>query len=312
MNLIAEKDSVFKAMSAMLSQRLNQEMIADAAKTVNGSFLFIGADAGRMAHAVTELAMRLLCADFAGTKQDMGFCGICDNCKLIQKGEHPDVIWVAPKGASASIKIEDIRQLKERVYLRPFQARKKLFVIREAESLTPESANALLKVLEEPPADTLFFLFAKNISRLLPTVISRCRLVRFAGEAVAQEGKDDNIDELVRGLFEAEVFAAGQALQEDICALPRSAVERFLQETAYVFRDMLIEKLRAGSGRFISRQPGERIRLWARSFSAEGTEYLINEAVCTKSYVGMNANIKLAVDLLIKAINAHKRNQDKR
>ncbi len=92
-------------------------------------------------------------------------------------GEHPDFIFVPPSGNS--IRIDQIRAAKEFSYRKPALSRRKVILIDDAHLMTRESANALLKVLEEPPADTHFILVSEGKDSLLPTVVSRTYSVEF-------------------------------------------------------------------------------------------------------------------------------------
>lgn len=105
-------------------------------------------------------------------------CDACKSCYKIDKGIHPDVELVEADGQF--IKIGQIRELQKQVNYKPFEGRWKVYILNDAEKLNLEAANALLKTLEEPPPDTAFILVSSNPSALLPTIISRCQLVRFS------------------------------------------------------------------------------------------------------------------------------------
>lgn len=95
----------------------------------------------------------------------------------VEKNIHPDFYGIAPEGLK--IKIEVIRALKLKIFLHPLEAPAKVVVIDDAETMTDAAANALLKILEEPPADTYFFLISSKPLRLLPTIRSRCQRTDF-------------------------------------------------------------------------------------------------------------------------------------
>jgi DNA polymerase-3 subunit delta' len=105
-------------------------------------------------------------------------CGDCVPCKKISGGHHPDVIRVAP--LSSVIRIAQIRSLLQSLALKPNEADRRVVILSEAQTMNPEAGNALLKVLEEPPDRTLLVLTASQPSDLLPTVVSRCRHMRFS------------------------------------------------------------------------------------------------------------------------------------
>lgn len=116
-------------------------------------------------------------------------CEACQPCRQIARGAHPDVHVLAPGGASEQIKIEEVRRVLARVTLRPFSARLQVAVVDGAERLTEEAANALLKALEEPNACTRFLLITPRVSDCLPTIVSRCQLIRcgpLPAEAIAR------------------------------------------------------------------------------------------------------------------------------
>ena len=106
-------------------------------------------------------------------------CGECRACDRIERGLHVDVIAVEPD-ERASIKIDVIRDVLERTGFRPFEGRRRMVILRDADTLEPAAQNALLKSLEEPPPSTVFILTTSVPSALLPTVLSRCMRLRFA------------------------------------------------------------------------------------------------------------------------------------
>lgn len=105
-------------------------------------------------------------------------CEYCSNCQTIEKGNHPDVMVISPEGSF--VKIEQIRFLTHTAYLKPMISKKRVFIVNQAEKLKEEAANALLKILEEPPLFSLIILITDNPSLLLPTIISRCQIINFS------------------------------------------------------------------------------------------------------------------------------------
>jgi DNA polymerase-3 subunit delta' len=104
-------------------------------------------------------------------------CQQCRSCHQIAEANHPDVIEVAPnKGV---LRIDQIRRLLATLAMRPFSATQRVVILSDAHSLNIEAGNALLKVLEEPPAGTILILTALQRNDLLPTIASRCRHIRF-------------------------------------------------------------------------------------------------------------------------------------
>jgi DNA polymerase-3 subunit delta' len=101
-------------------------------------------------------------------------CGECRSCRRILEGKHADV---APIGLDSrtEISIDDIRGLQRSANLPPYEGKCKVFIIDEAEYLSTEAANSLLKILEEPPPRVVWLLLAAESERLLPTIVSRCQ-----------------------------------------------------------------------------------------------------------------------------------------
>lgn len=144
------------------------------------SYLFTGPEGvGKNLVALT-LAKALNCE-----KSSFDACDECVSCQKIDKLNHPDLHLLGAvsgdnEDESEVIKIEAIRQLQREINLRPYEAKTKVFIINNAHQLTAEASNALLKILEEPPAHSLIILITAKPSLLFRTIISRCRILKFA------------------------------------------------------------------------------------------------------------------------------------
>lgn len=103
-------------------------------------------------------------------------CDTCLNCKLIESDSFPDCITVK-KEEKGSIKIERVRNIKERLHLRTRERR--VVIVEDVDTMTSQAQNAFLKILEEPPFDTTIILTTSKLYRLFPTIISRCKIVKF-------------------------------------------------------------------------------------------------------------------------------------
>jgi DNA polymerase-3 subunit delta' len=112
-------------------------------------------------------------------------CGSCAVCRRIERGTHPDVMLIAPD-AMGAIKIDVIREAIDRAGYRPFEARRRVVIIDEADAMQPPAQSALLKTLEEPPASSVFLLVSSLPDALLPTVRSRCPMLRFGALSPAE------------------------------------------------------------------------------------------------------------------------------
>ena len=165
-------------------------------------------------------------------------CGECASCRRIARGVHPDVIVVEP-GDSGSIKIEQLRDVIDRSQYRPFEGRRRVVIIDQADAAGDDAQSALLKTLEEPPSASIFILISAMPDLLLPTVLSRCPRLRFAPLTPAEVARV-LIGEHGYSEHDARAAAAdadgsiGRALEAggDDLTDARDAAQRVLEETA--------------------------------------------------------------------------------
>jgi DNA polymerase III subunit delta' len=150
------------------------------------SFLFVGpAGIGKRAFAL-QLAQALLCE--RATETELAPCGACPSCRQVAGGNHPDVSIIEKPADKAFIPVElfigDAEHrmqsgLCSQIALKPFSGRRKIAIIDDADYLNKEGANSLLKTLEEPPPKSLLILIGTSEQRQLPTIRSRCQVIRF-------------------------------------------------------------------------------------------------------------------------------------
>ena len=105
-------------------------------------------------------------------------CGKCQSCRQAESGNHPDIIRVTHEKPN-SISVDDIRtQVNNTVDIKPYQGPYKVYIIPQADLMTPQAQNAILKTIEEPPAYAVFLLLTENAEMLLPTINSRCVMLK--------------------------------------------------------------------------------------------------------------------------------------
>ena len=121
------------------------------------------------------LADRLVCED---PGEGLSSCGTCSGCHLRSQGTHPDVYYVRPVGRMRAISPESMGEMMVNLQTKSLKGRAKVVIIEQAEALTRESANKFLKTLEEPSSKTYFILLTTRGERLLPTIRSRCQIIR--------------------------------------------------------------------------------------------------------------------------------------
>ncbi len=113
-------------------------------------------------------------------------CGVCPACRKAFGGGHPDIEELGGDGAARSFHIATVRDLRDRAYVLPNEAPRRVMILCGADGMTPQAQNALLKILEEPPPRLLFMLTCENRSLLLPTVQSRTVCVSLHGVSEAE------------------------------------------------------------------------------------------------------------------------------
>jgi DNA polymerase-3 subunit delta' len=155
------------------------ESIAGAAVrgSLPPSLIFAGPDGVGKRRAAVALAQLFNCGSPA-SEPAPDACGQCASCRRIARGVHADVLVLEPD-AAGSIKIDQVRVAIDRSAYRPFEGRRRVVIVDEADATVPPAQNALLKTLEEPPPASTFVLVSARPDMLLPTVISRCQRLRF-------------------------------------------------------------------------------------------------------------------------------------
>jgi DNA polymerase III delta' subunit len=136
------------------------------------SLLFYGPEGVGKRSLAFALAMAVNCE----RRRDEA-CGECPTCLAISGGRFPDVQEIKPSGQV--IKVEHVREMRQFAYMRPMIGRKRVFIISEADKMSEDSSNTVLKILEEPPLFSHFILVTDNPHLILPTIKSRCQVLQF-------------------------------------------------------------------------------------------------------------------------------------
>src|SRR5574340_831249 len=128
-------------------------------------------------------------------------CGECDNCKRIQARQHPDLTMIEAETDGGTLKVDQVRELRRMIVLRPFQGAYRVAMLLRFQEAHEAAANALLKTLEEAPSYAILILTAESSEGLLPTIVSRCEVLRLHPVPV----------ESIQQLLEARGAASEQA-----------------------------------------------------------------------------------------------------
>ena len=150
-----------------------------AKKAFVHAYAFISSDKDTRTLCALEGAMAILCKSAQDGK---AFCGECAGCKKILSGTHPDVHIIGCN--TKKVGVNDIRCIESEAYLSPNEADAKVFILENADTYNPQSQNALLKIIEEPPENVYFILTVSSKHALLPTVASRLCIVNFGQKSL--------------------------------------------------------------------------------------------------------------------------------
>lgn len=156
-------------------------------ETISHSYLFIGTQGIGKKKLAKEFAKKILCLE---KEQNSN----CKSCIEFESNNHPDFMCIQPDGNS--IKIEQIRFLQKKIQEKPIIANKKVYIIDEADTMTTEAQNCLLKTLEEPPDFATILLIGSQENAFLPTIKSRCMILYF------QPIEDEKIKQYMKENYE--------------------------------------------------------------------------------------------------------------
>lgn len=195
--------------------------------------------AGRIVHALLFVGphgsgKRTLARLFAQAMVCQGErkpCGVCPACKRFLAGSHPDIHVVKPE--KKSIGVDEVRELIDALALRPYEGGRHIALVEQADKLTVAAQNALLKTLESPTGEAMFFLITDAPGAMLPTILSRCQTVRFSDLSVEDcarvlEGRGIN-PVRARELAGLSQGSVGRALEIDGDGEYRALREKVLQ-----------------------------------------------------------------------------------
>ena len=298
---------------------------------VSHAYIFNGEDGSGKAMVAKAFAEALLC-ERGGAEG----CGECHFCKQTESGNNPDLIWVTHEKPS-SIGVDDVRtQLVEDVQIKPYNGRYKVYIIDEAEKMTVQAQNAILKTIEEPPAYSVIIFLTNNDEIFLPTIISRCIVFKFrpirnsvimdylirryklpeyeakmcvsyaqgrVGRAVDLVTSDNFIkirDEalsLVKNVYNYDVA--------DLIDAVKRVAEYKINITDYIdiiemwFRDVLLFKVTKDANNLVFSDEINYIRKQASKSSYEGIENILRGCETAKQRLNANVNFDLAIELML-------------
>ena len=276
-------------------------------------------------------AMTLLCE--TGDNEP---CGKCHSCKQAESGNHPDIIRVTHEKPN-SISVDDIRtQVNNTVDIKPYQGPYKVYIIPQADMMTPQAQNAILKTIEEPPSYAVFLLLTENAETLLPTINSRCVMLKLRNikdtlikkylmenleipdykadmcTAFAQGNmgraimlaNSDHFNEIREEAVQLLKHINEMELNEIVAAVKNISVYK-LEITDYLdiimiwYRDVLLYK---EIDKVVFKDQLQSIKEQARKSSYEGIELILESLEKAKARLKANVNFDLVMELLFLTI----------
>ena len=277
-----------------------------------------------------KTALALIQALFC-TAVDDDACGVCASCRKIAGGNHGDIHFIEPLPDKRDISIEQLRDLQRELSLRPYEGPRKACIMEPAERMSVNAANSLLKTLEEPPGNALIILLTGNADMLLPTIRSRCQVVRFAPlppehvklllERNGMEGASaallaqmaDGSMQRALELDDDELAVRRELLLKHLSAIDLGRIASVFdaseelagnRDEALETLDMLLSfyrdviHLTAGCGEIINTAIRPALETLARGLSLDRALQVASDVMETRRAVQRNANVKLALDHL--------------
>jgi DNA polymerase-3 subunit delta' len=248
-------------------------------------------------------------------------CDECFSCKKIESGSHPDFLVISPEGGQ--IRIEEIRSTDNILSFKPFEGRKKVVIVDEADTMNPFASNAFLKTLEEPPKDSLIILISSNPDRLSDTIKSRCSRVNFTPlsfesckevikTVTIQKGSkktDEELSTLVRlSMGRPGLAFTGNLVEERAWCIKllkgmldaekdgwtsKEEMERWFDLVLILFRDMAIIKITRDETNLVNIDLKDYLNKLSRSMDLKVIIENYQKLSALKGYLNFNLNKSL-------------------
>lgn len=303
-------------------------------KKISHAYIINGEKSSGKEYIAKIFAMALQCE-----RGELEPCQECHACKQALSDNQPDIIRVGHEKPN-TIGVDDIRlQVNNDVAIKPYSSPYKIYIINEAEKMTPQAQNALLKTLEEPPEYAVILLLTSNVNALLPTILSRCVVLNMkpvADEKVRKflmeemqipDYKADVCVAFARGnIGKAKALASSEEFENiksealsllkyiqdmelhEIVAAIKKISEYKLEINDYFdimsiwYRDVLLFKATKDANHLVFREELGALRKCAQRSSYEGIETIINALDTAKRRLEANVNFELVMELLFLTI----------
>lgn len=319
---------------------LGNDMVKDHFKKaieghkVSHAYILTGeAGMGRKSIA-NAFAMTLLC-EKGGSEP----CMVCHSCKQVLGGNHPDLIYVTHE-KPASIGVDDIReQINDTIMIRPYSSYYKIYIVDEAEKMTVQAQNALLKTIEEPPSYAVILLITTNQEAFLPTILSRCIQLKlkplkdftvksyltehlhvpdkeaeicaaFArgnlGKAIHLSSSDEfkelyqKVMSVIKSVGDMDITMLLDCIRE--IKDQKFEMNDMLDLMQLWFRDVLMFKVTKDMNLLIFRDEYKAINEMGQKYDYAGLEEILNAVDLARTRLEANVNMELTMELLLLTI----------
>jgi len=229
--------------------------------------------------------------------------------------QHPDFIELTSDKISGKIGIDKIRELKRVTQFKPYKSKNKVVLIQKAENLSIEAQHSFLKLLEEPPGTTFFILTAKHKKRLLPTIVSRCRLINLKGK-VDLEFDTDDYQKAASDFINLLKFDIGKRfdwVEQNLSNINYQILTIYtLDIWASLLRDLLFIKYEIGGG-LINKRYLNLLSSFQNSFSKKQLTNCIKEVETGRELIRTtNVDKRLLIETLLLEIPTTVRGKEKK
>lgn len=310
---------------------------------VSHAYIFHGEDESGKMMLAEAFAKSILCTGELSKRNEADSCGTCKSCLQAESHNHPDIIYVTHE--KASIGVNDIRlQVNNDIMIKPYSSKRKIYIIDDAEKMTEEAQNALLKTVEEPPEYAVILLLVNNISALLPTILSRCVQLNlrpvskeiiqgmlmkeyhvpdylaqisatFSGGNVGKAINFATSEEfatlkskvvfLVSKIFELHIYEIMEKVKE--IAEEKNRISDYLDLCILWYRDVLIYKATNNEKEILFGDELKQIRQQANRLSYERIETIMKAIDKAKVRLKANVNFDVVMEMMLLTI---KENED--
>lgn len=303
----------------------------------------ISGEKGSGKKMLADIFARTLQCEAGGTEP----CGKCRSCIQMESGNQPDVFWVKQANdKKSSLSVDDIRQqINGNIYIKPYSSPYKIYIVADADEMTPQAQNALLKTLEEPPEYGIIILLCENTEKMLPTIMSRCvhlplkpvgeldmmeylrklgisdsdarfcigfafgnlgKAVRLATSEEYQEIKTTCVA-LMKDIMHLEIYE----LIDRVKAMSKYKLEinDYIDLMMVWYRDILMIKVSGNPDKLLFKEEYSALKKQANYISYEGIDQVLKAMDKVKVRLDANVNFDIAVELLLLTI---KENHDDR